>query len=73
MYHIQKNIHDYLFFLYNWYIILKENLAIKGWLIKGKQEYAKATRIGARIAKCVQIMLPNEEEIEEEAPTILPF
>lgn len=52
---------------------IKENLATKGWLIKGKQEYAKATRIGSRIAKCVQIMLPNEEEIEEDAPTLLPF
>ena len=52
---------------------IKENLAAKGWLVKGKQEYAKATRIGTRIAKCVQIMLPNEEEIEEEKPTILPF
>lgn len=52
---------------------IKENLATKGWLIRGKNEYAKATRIGSKIAKCVQIMLPNEEEIEEETCTILPF
>ena len=52
---------------------IKENLAIKGWLVKGKNEYAKATKLGTRIAKCVQIMLPNEEEIEEETPIKLPF
>ena len=52
---------------------IKENLATRGLLVKGKNEYAKATKLGTRIAKCVQIMLPNEEEIEENNQQELPF
>ena len=55
------------------YDAIKENFVNKGFLIRGKSQYDKATRIGDTIVKCVQIMLPNDEEIEEETPTNLPF
>ena len=52
---------------------IKENFVNKGFLIRGKTQYDKATRIGDTIVKCVQIMLPNDEEIEEETLSELPF
>lgn len=52
---------------------IKENLVNKGFLVKGKSQFDKATRIGDTVVKCVQIMLPNEEEIEEETVVNIPF
>lgn len=52
---------------------IKENFVNKGFLVRGKSQYDKATRIGNTIIKCVQIMLPGDEEIEDDTPSNLPF
>lgn len=52
---------------------IKKKLSKEGKVITGKNEYAKATRIGEDIIKCIQIKLPDLEEKEEQQQQELPF
>ena len=53
---------------------IKKKLAENGNLIKGNERYDKACRIGENVVKCIQILLPSEEEKETEfLQTELPF
>lgn len=52
---------------------IKKKLKTNGMLVSGKNQYDKATRINESIVKCIQIILPNEEETEEDHQQELPF